>query len=147
MRVKYLPEPAKEMLFNMIEKSLSFYDFKLQKREDILPYSMAYVEHDRPRGALIVQTPSLAVMPAVSDIKKYPEPGALDLTLFFVGTTTLKAPLYLLSGLCQIVDKEISDNVTMTGFFPEGHVTRLLEGALGIRGFHEVSATLDLLRL
>ncbi|MCR5155862.1 MAG: GNAT family N-acetyltransferase [Butyrivibrio sp.] len=144
IRMKYLPEDKKERLFKMIDKSFSFYDFNLPGRGDILPYSMVYLESEQPRGALIVQSPSISVLPATEDIKRFPEPGSLDLTLFFVGTTTLKAPLYLLSGLCRVIRKEIDDKVIMTGYFPEGHVSRLLEGTLGIRGSHEVRATLNL---
>ncbi|MBE5826537.1 MAG: GNAT family N-acetyltransferase [Butyrivibrio sp.] len=144
MRMKYLPEDKKERLFKMIGKSFSFYDFNLPARDDILPYSMAYLEDNQPRGALIVQSPGASIIPATEDIRSFLKPGSLDLTLFFVGTTTLKAPLYLLSGLCRIIQKEIDDNVIMTGYFPEGHVSRLLEGTLGVRGNHEVRAVLNL---
>ncbi|MBR1669707.1 MAG: hypothetical protein IJ695_03330 [Butyrivibrio sp.] len=144
VRVRYLPPEKKDKLFKLIEKNLQFYDFDFNDREDILPYSMAYLEGEQPRGALIVQTPKTAVMPLADDIKRYPEPGAMDLTLFFVGTSTMKAPLYLLSGLCRTIQKEIDDSTILTGYFPEGHVTRLIEGALGVKGYHEVCATLEL---
>jgi hypothetical protein len=147
IRLKYLPEDKKKKLNRIIEKNMELVDFDIATMEEILPYSMAYLENEEPRGALIVENPKVTMIPASEDLKHFPEPGALDLALFFVGTTTLRAPLYLLSGLCRVIQKELNDNVVMTGYFPEGHVTRLLEGTLGIKGRHEVCATLDLLEL
>ena len=147
IRLKYLPEDKKKKLFRIIENNMTLTDYDISSMDEILPYSMVYLENDEPRGALIVENPRITMLPTTDEIGKYPEPGAFDLALFFVGTTTLKAPLYLLSGLCRVVQKELSDNVVMTGYFAEGHVTRLLEGSLGIRGHKEVCATLDLLEL
>ncbi len=144
IRFKYLPPEKKNSLFKMVEKSMKMYDFRLPSNEDILPYSLAYIENDSPKGALVVDKPGIVTLPTSDDIKRYPEPGALDLTLFFVGTRTTKAPLYLLSGLCKVATKEFPPGTTMTGFFPESHVVSLIEGALNIKGFHEVKATLDL---
>ncbi len=147
IRLKYLPDYKRKKLNRIIEKNMELLDFDIASMEEILPYSMAYLENEEPRGALIVENPKVTMMPASENLKRFPEPEALDLALFFVGTTTLKAPLYLLSGLCRVVRKELNDNVVMTGYFPEGHVTRLLEGTLGIKGSHEVCATLDLSEL
>ncbi len=144
VRLKYLPEDKKKKLSRIIEKSITLWDYDIAAMEEILPYSMAYLENEEPKGALIVENPKVTMIPASENMNRFPEPGALDLALFFVGTTTLKAPLYLLSGLCRVIRKELNDNVVMTGYFPEGHVTRLLEGTLGIKGSHEICATLDL---
>ncbi len=147
MRLKYLPEEKKKKLFKIIDKNMSTTMYDISSMEEVLPYSMVYLENDEPRGALIVENPRITMLPTSDDLTKFPEPEAFDLVLFFVGTTTLKAPLYLLSGLCRIIQKELSDNVVMTGYFSEGHVTRLLEGSLGIKGHKEVCATLDLSEL
>lgn len=147
MRLKYLPEDKKKKLFKIIDKNMSTTMYDISSMEEVLPYSMVYLENDEPKGALIVENPRITMLPASDDLTKFPELGAFDLALFFVGTTTLKAPLYLLSGLCRIIQKELSGNVVMTGYFSEGHVTRLLEGSLGIKGHKEVCATLDLSEL
>ncbi len=144
IRLKYLPDDKRQTLYKIIDRNMAFMDYDISSKDEILPYSMAYLEREEPKGALVVEAPKASLIPAGDDKKKYPEPGAFDLALFFVGTTTLKAPLYLLSGLCRIIDKEMHDNAVMTGYFPEGHVTRLLEGTLGIKGRHEVCAVLAL---
>ena len=112
--------------------------------DEILPYSLAYMEGNEPKGALIVEVPPKNEGPAVYEVNKYPETGAYDITLFFIGTGGQKAPLYLLSGFCQMIGKELPGNAVITGYFPEGHVSRLIEGSLGVRGQHEVHASLDL---
>ncbi len=147
IRLKYLPDEKKEQVFKLIKKNYTMSGETFSSNADILPYSMVYVEHDQPRGALLVERPTLKMLPTSDDIKKFPEPGAFDLMIFFVGTTSLKAPLYLLSGLCKVLDTEISEKATLTGYFAEGHVTRLLEGTLGIKGSHEILASLDLDKL
>ena len=147
MRLKYLPEDKKQKLFKIIDRNMTFYNYDLSSESDILPYSMAYLENDDPKGALVVETPRYTLLPATEDKNEFPDPNAFDLVLFFVGTKTLMAPLYLLSGLCKVIQTELSDNVVLTGYFQEGHVTRLIEGTLGIKGYHEVCATLDLMKL
>ena len=147
IRFKYLPPNKRDDLFKLVEKNMAFYEYRLPQNEDILPYSLAYLENDKPKGALVVQNPDKSELPTSDDIKKFPEPGSFELTLFFVGTQTQKAPLYLLSGLCKVVQKELSPNTIITGYFPEGHVVKLLEGALNVKGYHEVRATLELQNL
>ena len=147
MRLKYLPEDKKQKLFKIIDKNMTFYNYDLSAESDILPYSMAYLENDDPKGALVVESPRLTLLPATEEKNTFPDPNAFDLVLFFVGTKALMAPLYLLSGLCKIIQTELNDNVVLTGYFQEGHVTRLIEGTLGIKGYHEVCATLDLMQL
>ena len=144
MRLKYLPEEQKTKLFKIIDNNMTFYNYDITEKSEILPYSMAYLENDQPKGALVVESPRVTILPATDEKQKFPDPNAFDLVLFFVGTRTMMAPLYLLSGLCKVIQTELNDNVVMTGYFPEGHVTRLLEGTLGIKGYHEVCATLDL---
>ena len=147
IRLKYLPDDKKDKLYKMIDRNMNFSGYDFKNRDEILPYSVAYLENENPKGVLIVDNPRIVSIPTSDNIKRFPEPGALDLALFFVGTGTLKAPLYLLSGLCKIIQKELNDNVVLTGYFSEGHITRLLEGTLGIKGHHEVCATLNLSEL
>ncbi|MCR5402312.1 MAG: hypothetical protein K6E91_00620 [Butyrivibrio sp.] len=144
IRLKYLPQPKRDSLFKLIDRHITFYDHKISQMTDILPYSIAYMEKDDPKGALVVESPNVEIIPTTDDMKRFPEPGAYDITLFFVGTTGKMAPLYLMSGLCKIVKNELPGNVIMTGFFPEGHVATFIEGVLGIKGKREVRATLDL---
>lgn len=144
MRLKYLPEPKRLKLYKLIDRHITFYDHRIDEKKDILPYSIAYMEKDEAKGALVVESPNVDVLPAMDDLKRYPEPGAYDMTLFFVGTTGKMVPLYLLSGICRIIRTELPANAIMTGFFPEGHVSTFIEGVLGIKGHHEVRASLDL---
>ena len=143
MRVMYLPKDKQERLFKMIDKSFSFPGARSVKDKDYLTYSMAYLENGEPKGALIVQNPRMDYLSATDDKDKFPEPGAYDLLLFFVGTLSLKAPLYLMSGLCRLLQNELPDDAVMTGYFPEAHVAKLLENALGVTGEHRICATLD----
>lgn len=147
MRLKYLPPEKRSKLYRLIDRHITFYEHTISDREDILPYSIAYMEKDEPKGALVVESPKVDLMPTTDDMKRYPEPGAYELTLFFVGSTGKMVPLYLLSGLCRILKNELPPSVVMTGFFPESHVSTFIEGVLNIKGQHEVRATLDLSRL
>ena len=144
IRFKYLPPEKKKHLFKMIEKSYVFQELGLIENQEVLPYSIAYMENDEPKGAIVIQAPDVNTSMATDDVRGFPEIGAYDMTLFFVGSLQQKAPLYLLSALCRMLQNEFPDNVTITGYFPEGHVSRLIEGTLGIRGKKEVSAVLDL---
>ena len=144
IRINYLPPDKKRRLYALIDKNIQIYDRKLLKSENAKPYSMAYMEGDNPKGALVVENPDLSILSASDDIKRYPKPGSYDMTLFFVGTSHQMAPLLLLSGLCKLLQTELPEDVTMTGYFPEGPVVKLLEGVLGIGGHHEVMAKLDL---
>lgn len=147
IRYKYLPPDKRGNLNKLINKYMQMYDLRMLAGDEILPYSLAYMEADEPKGALIVEVPTGSEGPVVDDIKKYPEAGAFDITLFFVGSGGQKTPLYLLSGFCQMIGKEFPENALITGYFPEGHVSKLIEGALGVQGHHEVLAKLDLTSL
>ncbi len=144
MRFQYLPEDKRQKLYKIIDRSFEIYGTALPDRESILPYSMVYMENNQPKGALLVESPRISRIPINENIESFPEPGAYDLLLFFVGTTTLTAPLYLLSGLCEVLRNELNENTLITGYFPESHVTKLLEGTLGVAGHHEMHARLDL---
>ena len=144
IRVRYLPPNKQQRLFSLIDKNMQIYDRKSLTTENYQPYSMAYMEGENPKGALVVESPDVSILSASDDIKRYPQPGSYDMTLFFVGTTQQLAPLHLLSGLCKVLQTELPEEVTMTGYFPEGHVVKLIEGALGLEGRHEVMAKLDL---
>ena len=144
IRMKYLPKNKKESLMKLIKKNITLFGKDFLSGEMYEEYSIAYMDGDTPKGALVVESPSPSILPAIEGLKSYPEPGTYDITLFFVGSAKLTAPMHLLGSLCRILQKELPDNVTMTGYFPEGHVVRLLEGVLGITGNHEVMAKLDL---
>lgn len=144
IRVRYLPPDKLERLKKLVDKYIKVYGDKLLDIKEALPYSMVYLEGTEPKGTLIVDVPQFDEDATVGDMKRYPEPGAYDITLFFVGTTSQKAPLYLLSGLCRILEKELPPNAIITSYIPEGHVVTLFENILGIKGYHEVLAKLDL---
>ena len=144
IRYKYLPPEKRGNLNKLVNKYMQMYDLRFISKEEILPYSLAYMEGDEPKGALLVEIPSGFDGPVVDDLRKYPEAGAFDITLFFVGSGGQKTPLYLLSAFCQMIGKEFPENALITGYFPEGHVSKLIEGALGVQGHHEVMAKLDL---
>ena len=144
IRMKYLPKNKKDSLMKLIKKNISLYGKDIITGKMYEEFSIAYMDGDTPKGALVVESPSPSILPAIEGLKSYPEPGTYDITLFFVGSSKLLAPMHLLGSLCKILQKELPDNVTMTGYFPEGHVVRLIEGVLGITGNHEVMAKLDL---
>ena len=144
IRMKYLPKNKKDSLMKLIKKNISLYGKDIITGKMYEEFSIAYMDGDTPKGALVVESPSPSNLPAVEGLKSYPEPGTYDITLFFIGSSKLLAPMHLLGSLCKILQKELPDNVTMTGYFPEGHVVRLIEGVLGITGNHEVMAKLDL---
>ncbi len=144
LRLKYLPEDKKKYLFGFIRKNLNFHNMAFDRTNEVLPYSMVYMTGDTPKGALVIEHKSVENAAASEEYSTYPEPGAYDFTLFFAGAVDQKAPISLLSGLCKLSQKELPENTRFTGYFPEGPITRLIEGALGIRGQHEVAATLNL---
>ena len=147
VRLMYLPESRREILFKAIEKNMKLYDYQFSKNSDILPYSLVYMDGDNPKGMLAVENKKQSIR-RLKEGYESPGRGAYDITLFYVGTVSQLAPLALLSGLCNLLKTDLKDEeVRMTGYFPEGHVTRLIEQVLGIRGKHEVSAVLDLSRL
>ena len=144
MRIRFLPDAKKKELMRLINKHLKLYDMNISLNPEFLPYSLAYLEGEDPKGAIIVESPRLITAAAVEEATRYPEPGTYDMSLFFVGSTRQMVPLLLLSGLCRIVEKELSENVTLTGYFPEGYIVNFLEATLGVKGHHEVQATLDI---
>ena len=144
MRIRFLPKHKKQQLVRLINKSFEKYDRHINLSQEFMPYSLAYLEGGEPKGALVVESPRLVTAAAFNDAKRYPEPGTYDISLFFVGSTRQMVPLLLLSGLCRVIQKELSPNVTMTGYFPEGYVVKFLEATLGVKGNHEVKATLDI---
>ena len=144
MRIRFLPEPKKQQLVRLINRNLEMYDRHITLNPEFMPYSLAYLEGDEPKGALVVESPRLVTAAAFDEAKRYPEPGTYDMSLFFVGSTRQIVPLLLLSGLCRVIDKELPPNTTITGYFPEGYIVKFLEATLGVKGYHEVMATLDI---
>ena len=151
MRLGVLPPEHQETIIRMIREN--GYDipnpggFRVRAEENmsLMEYSLVYMENNRPKGALLVQDTSNNKMPegAAAFGKIYPEPAAANLMLIYVGTLQTKAPLYLLSGLCRNVIKDFDDKALLTGYFSLGHVTNLFEGALGVKGNREVTASLS----
>ncbi len=144
MRYKYLPNEKRNALTKLVDRNMSLYGYKLPSGDDVLPYSIAYMEADQPKGALVVDAPDADFLSAADDMKRYPEPGSYNVSLFFVGTHTQKVPLYLLSGFGRVMLKELPPGTLITGYFPEGHTVNVIEGLLNIKGFHEVRSTLNL---
>ena len=144
VRLKYLPEVKKERLWKLVKKYMNIYDNKMFAQKEFMEYSIVYLENDDPKGVLLIQSPELSGEYTVETSVGFPEKDAYDISLFFVGMGQQKAPLYLISALCQLIKKELPDNTVITGYFPEGHVTRLIEGMLDVKAGHEVCATLDL---
>ena len=144
VRLKYLPEDKKERLWKLVKKYMNIYDNKMFVQKEFAEYSVVYMENDDPKGVLLIQSPEMSGEYKVETSAALPEKDAYDISLFFVGMGQQKAPLYLISALCQLIKKELPENTVITGYFPEGHVTRLIEGMLGIKASHEVCATLDL---
>lgn len=144
MRIRFLPEQKKQQLVKLINRNLKMYDRKITYNPEFMPYSLAYIEGGEPKGALVVESPRPVTLAAFEEVTKYPEPGAFDISLFFVGTNKEMVPLLLLSGLCRVIEKEMPSNVTITGYFPEGYIVKFLEAALGVKGHHEVQALLDI---
>lgn len=144
IRLKYLPSDKKDRLWKLVTKYMNIYENVDFVQEQFMSYSIAYLENDEPKGVLLIHAPDFSGDYTVENQSKYPEDGAYDIALFFVGMGQQKAPLYLLSALCQIIKKELPDNTLITGYFPEGHVVKLIEGIFGVEAKHEVCATLDL---
>lgn len=144
MRIRFLPDAKKQQLVRLINKNLEKYDRKIDINPEFMPYSLAYLEGEDPKGALVVENPRLVTAAAFDEAKRYPEPGTYDMSLFFVGSNKQMVPLLLLSGLCRVIEKELPPNVTLTGYFPEGYVVKFLEAILGVKGHHEVLATLNI---
>ena len=142
--LKYLPEDKRQRLWKLVTKYMNIYEDVSFVREEFMSYSIVYLENDDPKGVLLIHTPDFSGDHTVENQSKYPENGAYDIALFFVGMGQQKAPLYLLSALCRIIKKELPDNTLITGYFPEGHVVKLIEGVFGVEARHEICATLDL---
>lgn len=152
MRFKLLPEYQKETMYRMIRSH--GYDIDQILGSDVgeigrlsfMEYSLVYMERDNPVGILMVQDMSEAKLPEGGTAfgKIYPEPSSATIALIYIGSTQMKAPLYLLSALCRNVLTNFQDNEILTGYFPMGHLAKLLEGTLGVRGNHEVSAVINL---
>ncbi len=144
MRLRYLPDEKRGYLMKLVDKSIRFYEEKLSRTDEIQSYSMVYMDGELPKAALVIEEVNYRNLPVADNVKMYPEPGSMEMMLFFVGTANQKAPIALLSALCKLIRTELPEDTVLTGYFPEGHVTRLLEGIFGKRGSHEYLATLDL---
>ncbi|MCR5594674.1 MAG: hypothetical protein K6G12_02395 [Lachnospiraceae bacterium] len=143
MRLKALPPALKNILFNKVKEK--GYDIS-QFGDNVMELSLVYMVNERPMGLLLVES--------LKDLRSggrsgsigvvFPESSSADISLIYISTGEMKAPLYLLSALCRNILKDFEDNDVITGYFDEGHMTRLLEGTLNIRGKREVMAVLSL---
>ncbi len=149
IKLRVLPDPARKQLYKNVERQ--GYDIShIISDHDVLAsmeeHSLVYMEHDKAAGLILVQDmhdhrlrdKSLALG------KVFPDGASADIALVYVGSSQLKAPLYLISALCRDILSNYEDNDLITGYFPEGQITRLLEGTLNIRGLHEMTASLSL---
>ena len=147
LRLRALPPRIKDDLFKLMDKS--GYDISrktIENDPDTLEQSLVYMEGEKPRGLLLVKRFAYKEGPGGVSMfgKVFPSESSADIALIYVGSKELKVPLYLLSALCRNFVTDFAANELVTGYFPEGHITRLLEGALGVRGQHEETAILDL---
>ena len=147
LRLRALPSRIKDDLFKLMDKS--GYDISrktIENDPETLEQSLVYMEGEKPRGLLLVKRFSRKEGPGGVSMfgKVFPSESSADIALIYVGSKELKVPLYLLSALCRNFVTDFAANELVTGYFPEGHITRLLEGALGVRGQHEETAILDL---
>ncbi len=146
VRLRALPQNVRNNLYDLVVKS--GYDVEasmFQSDINTLEYSVVYMEGDKPKGLLMVNR--MDRNPKTTDIafgRVFPEASAADIALVYVGSKELRVPLYLLSALCQNVIRDFESTDIITGYFPEGHLTRLLEGTLNIKGRHEVSSVFRL---
>lgn len=149
IKLRALPEPAKKELYRNLEKQgydmghITGYPDVIASMEE---HSLVYMERDKAAGLMLVQDMNDYRLRDKSMAlgRVFPEGSSADIALVYVGSTQIKAPLYLISALCRDILTNYEDNDLITGYFPEGQITKLLEGTLNIRGLREMTASLSL---
>lgn len=149
IKLRALPGPARHELFRVLERQ--GYDIgHITNNPDLIScveeHSLVYVERDKAAGLMLVQDmkdPRLMDQ-SLALGRIFPEGSSADIALVYIGSSQIKAPLYLISALCRDILTNYEDNDLITGYFPEGQITKLLEGTLNIRGLHEMTAILSL---
>ena len=149
IRLRALPESIRQELYRQVKKK--GYDMRaIMSDKEMLAsveeHSLVYMEREKPMGLVLVQDMKniVAEDTTISFGRIFPHESAADIALIFVGSTQIKVPLYLISALCREILAEYKNNDVITGYFPDGHLTKLLEGTLGIKGMHEMTAVLSL---
>ena len=149
VRLRALPEALRQELYKQVKNK--GYDMKAVLADksmlaSVEEHSLVYMEHEKPMGLVLVQDMKNLVIEdtTISFGRVFPHESAADIALIFVGSSQIKVPLYLISALCREILAEYKDNDVITGYFPDGHLTKLLEGTLGIKGMHEMTAVLSL---
>lgn len=149
VRLRALPEALRQELYKLVKNK--GYDMKAVAADrsmlaSVEEHSLVYMEREKPMGLVLVQDMKNLVIEdtTISFGRVFPHESAADIALIFVGSSQIKVPLYLISALCREILAEYKDNDVITGYFPDGHLTKLLEGTLGIKGMHEMTAVLSL---
>lgn len=149
VRLRALPEALRQELYRQVKNK--GYDMRTIMADKAMlasveEHSLVYMEREKPMGLVLVQDMKNLVIEdtTISFGRVFPHESAADIALIFVGSTQIKVPLYLISALCREILTEYQNNDVITGYFPDGHLTKLLEGTLGIKGMHEMTAVLSL---
>ena len=149
IRLRALPEPLRKDLYKQVKKKGYDIDAILPDKERMAmveEHSLVYMEHEKPMGLILIQDMKITRTEdsLMAFGKVFPNDSTADIALIFVGSTQLKVPLYLISALCREILADYQDKDIITGYFPDGHLTKLLESTLGIKGMHEMTAILSL---
>ena len=149
LKLRALPESIRQELYRQIKNKgydiSHILDDKTLKAS-VEEHSLVYMEADKPMGLMLVQDmKSLAASERTTAFGRiFPEGSSADIALIYIGSTQVKAPLYLISALCRDILAGYEENDIITGYFPDGHVTKLLEGTLEIKGLREVTSEIML---
>ncbi len=144
VKLRALPNAIKQELYKKVDAR--GYDIShILKNPDLLlnleEHSLVYMENDKPMGLMMVQ--DMKSLPKGDRSGAFgmvfPEGSSADIALIYIGSIQVKAPLYLVSALARDILTAYEDNEIITGYFPEGHLTKLLEGTLGVKGKREIT--------
>ncbi len=149
VKLRALPESIRQELYRQVKNKgydISHITDDPDSKSAIEEHSLVYMEGDKPMGLMLVRDmKSLALKDRASAFGRiFPTGSSADIALIYVGSSQVKAPLYLISALCRDILEGYGDNDVITGFFPDGHMTKLLEGTLGISGLREINSQLAL---
>ncbi len=144
VRLRALPDGIKQELYKRVDTrgyDISHIIKNTDLRNNVEERSLVYMEGDKPMGLMLVQD-----MKSLPDGDKsgafgivFPEGASADIALIYIGSTQVKAPLYLVSALARDILTVYEENEVITGYFPESHLTKLLEGTLGVQAMREMT--------
>lgn len=149
LKLRALPAPLRNDLYKKVSDKgydISHIISNPEIARSLEEHSLVYMENGKPLGLMLVQD-----MRSLPDPDKtgafgriFPEGSSADIALIYIGSTQVKAPLYLVSALARDILTGYRDNELITGYFPEGHLTKLLEGTLGIQAMREITCEIAL---